>query len=288
MLLAETNMPIPSWLLLAVLACLPVCAVVFWRIGEWWTSSRPLPLPLDGALPAIRWSSSVGLTMFLGMVFLMFVVGTVYRSAADAGLLPWEPLNVPLMANPVVLLQQIVPPLVGLFLVTRFGRGAAATVGVQRGALKQGLILGLIGFAAILPVCMAALLVNATILQLFSVPEVTHPVLKEIQSAPQVWVIAVLGFQAAVLAPLGEEFIYRGVLMTTLLRDTGATGAIVVSSAVFALVHFSSEPQAMLPLFFLGITLAYVTYRTRSLVAAVVIHAIFNALMVTGTFLGSV
>jgi hypothetical protein len=83
-----------------------------------------------------------------------------------------------------------------------------------------------------------------------------------------------------------EEFLYRGVLLSALLRGTGAIAALVVSSALFALVHAPAEPQAVVPLFFLGMALAYAAYRTRSLVAPVLAHALFNGLMISGTLFG--
>jgi len=69
------------------------------------------------------------------------------------------------------------------------------------------------------------------------------------------------------------------------LRGAGAIAALVVSSAVFAVVHLTAEPQAVAPLFFLGMALGYVAYLTRSLVAPVIAHALFNALMISGTLL---
>jgi hypothetical protein len=87
-----------------------------------------------------------------------------------------------------------------------------------------------------------------------------------------------------VLAALAEEFMYRGVLLMTLLKEIGFWPALVFSSAVFAAVHFFTEPQAVAPLFILAMAMGYVAYRTRSLLAPVVTHALFNSLMVATVF----
>jgi len=284
--LAETVAEFPLWLIVAVAVCLPVCAVVFWRIGGWWVTSGDVPLPTDRAVPAVRWPAEVGLAIFAGMVFLMPLVGWSYRWAADADLVPWEPLSVPWMFSPGLFLSMIVPPLAGLAVVLMFGRGAAETVCVRIGSAGRGVLTGAVAFAAILPVCLAALQANRVIMRIIQVPEELHPLLLTIQEKPEAWMLPVAVLEAAVLAPLSEEFMYRGVLLVTLLKRTGAAGAIVISSAIFALVHVPAEPQAVLPLFFLGMALAYAAYRTRSLVAPIVAHALFNGLMVLGIYLG--
>jgi len=51
-------------------------------------------------------------------------------------------------------------------------------------------------------------------------------------------------------------------------------------------VHLRTEPQAVLPLFLLALAMGWVAYWTRSLLALVITHALFNALMVVSTFTG--
>ena len=111
-----------------------------------------------------------------------------------------------------------------------------------------------------------------------------HPILERLQASGSPALLVATLVQASVLAPLAEEFIYRGVLMMSLLRRIGPAWAIAASSAIFALVHFRAEPQSVPALFLLGAALGYVTYRTRSLVPAVIAHSAFNTLMVLGTF----
>jgi membrane protease YdiL (CAAX protease family) len=278
--LAEAILGVPMWELAAVAVCLPVCLVVFWHVFRWWVSARDVPLPIDNAMPAVRWPVEVGLAIFLGMVVLMPLVGEAYHEAALAGFVPWEPLDVPPILNPAVFFEMIVPALAGLAVVGMFGPRARETVCVRLGSPGRGALTGLIAFAAILPVCVAALQTNIIVLWLIKPQElqVVHPLVDTLQHAPQPWVLPLATIEAMVLAPLSEEFMYRGILMTTLLKHTGAGGAIVISSAAFALVHLPVEPWAVLPLFFLGMALAYAAYRTRSLVAPIVAHSLFNGL----------
>ena len=83
---------------------------------------------------------------------------------------------------------------------------------------------------------------------------------------------------AAVAAPFMEEFIYRGFLFNALLRYMPMWPAAIVSGALFGVSHASWS--AFLPLACSGVVLAYVYYRTGSLTAAMLTHAIFNLLNV--------
>jgi hypothetical protein len=274
------------WLVVAVAVCLPVCIIVLRRIGRWWLSAQGVPPPLGGPQTPVPWLPWFGLILFLAMQLLMIGLTAGYDAAAHADLLPWEPLKVPEMFSPGVFLGQVLPLLVGLLLVANFGRAGLEAVGIRRGSPRSGVLHGLVAFLTILPVCFVGLVASLEVMAILKAPVTTHPLLEMVQETHEAWVIPVAVFQAGVLAPVAEEFMYRGVLMMTLLKQMGILGALIVSSALFAIVHLPTEPQAVLPLFFLGIALGYVAYRTRSLVAPIVTHAIFNTLMVLGTFLG--
>ncbi|MBL7140877.1 MAG: CPBP family intramembrane metalloprotease [Planctomycetes bacterium] len=276
------------WLLAAVGVCLPVCIYVFVHIGRWWVTSLPLPLPLDRAYPAVPYPAWVGLVLFVGLQALAVAAALAFLAAGEVGLFPAPAAGAPDMVHPTaVILAQIVPLVAGLVLLRAFGRGAHETVNVRWGSVAAGLRLGVLSFAAILPICVGALVVSVAALQLVKGPIETHPLLQTVQTSREPWVLALATFEAVVLAPLWEEFVYRGVLLTALLRGGGPIAALVVSSALFAVVHVPTEPQALLPIFFLGMALGYAAYRTRSLVAPIIAHALFNGLMVLGTILGS-
>jgi len=271
-------MPGPWWMLLAVAACLPVCIAVFWRIGRWWITDRPVPLPEDRAWPAVRWPGVFGLGLFVAMQVLMLLV----VQAAQEGWLPGAAGHLTVF-SPYLAAAQVGPPLLGLAALRLYGRGAAAAAGVRLGRAGRGALLGAVAFMAILPVCLAALTASLVVMGLLKAPVQTHPVLEQVMADRDTWPVAAALVQAGLLAPLAEEFMFRGVLLVTLLKDLGVVAALVISSAIFGLVHLSAEPQAVLPLALLGMALGYVAYHTRSLVAPIVGHALFNILNVVGT-----
>jgi uncharacterized protein len=81
-----------------------------------------------------------------------------------------------------------------------------------------------------------------------------------------------------VLAPIAEEVFFRGIVFNAWLREGGRRWAYVGSAALFALVHLSFV--TLLPIFLLGLALAWVYDRTRNLLAPIVMHATVNGISV--------
>jgi membrane protease YdiL (CAAX protease family) len=77
-------------------------------------------------------------------------------------------------------------------------------------------------------------------------------------------------------APLFEEFIFRGLIFGGLRRLMGALPAAAGSAALFAIVH---PPLAMAPVFVLGLCAAWAYERSKSLLAPMLVHAAYNALV---------
>jgi ABC-2 type transport system permease protein len=83
---------------------------------------------------------------------------------------------------------------------------------------------------------------------------------------------------AVVAAPIFEEFIFRGLIFGGLRRSLDAFPAIVASAAVFAIVH---PPVSMIPVFGLGLGAAWAFDRSKMLLAPMIAHGIYNAVMLT-------
>ena len=85
-----------------------------------------------------------------------------------------------------------------------------------------------------------------------------------------------LGFlvMGVVVAPIGEELLFRGVILRGLLRRYGTWTAALASALLFALAHLNPW-QAVLALP-LGLLLAWLYLRTRSLLPCIAAHAACN------------
>jgi membrane protease YdiL (CAAX protease family) len=90
---------------------------------------------------------------------------------------------------------------------------------------------------------------------------------------------------AAVLAPIGEETLFRGYMFNALRqtfaeRSWGVPLAYVLSAALFAAVHSVTVSQGLIgvlvPIFVIGLLLAWAMHYTKSLIPGIIAHAINN------------
>lgn len=128
--------------------------------------------------------------------------------------------------------------------------------------------------AIVIPVMMA----NVLLLRLVEYPLTVYKPVEEVikgSGTSSAWMISLL---AAVLAPIAEESLFRGMLYPALRNTVNTRGAAllaaVVTSAVFALMH--PHPPSWLPLFALAMVLTWVFERTNSLGAVIGAHALWN------------
>ena len=82
----------------------------------------------------------------------------------------------------------------------------------------------------------------------------------------------------AVVAPLVEELIFRGLLYRVVRARRGIALAAAISALAFALVHFI--PLLVGVFFVFGLILAAVAQRYESLYPAIVLHSLNNAVVV--------
>ena len=82
---------------------------------------------------------------------------------------------------------------------------------------------------------------------------------------------------ALVAAPVFEEFIFRGLIFGGLRRSFGVWPATLASSAIFAIVH---PAFSIIPVFILGACAALVYERSRSLLAPMMVHAVYNGCVI--------
>ena len=82
----------------------------------------------------------------------------------------------------------------------------------------------------------------------------------------------------AILPAVIEEFLFRGLLYGALRPRLGAVPSIALSAAVFAAFHFNL--YQFLPILVIGVTLAYLYEKTRSLVTTSFVHILHNSVSV--------
>ena len=77
---------------------------------------------------------------------------------------------------------------------------------------------------------------------------------------------------------VAEELVFRGVLARGLTNRVRPLFAILISAAVFAVYHVF--PPQIVSTFALGVVLAFLTLRSRSIVPAVIVHTLNNTIAV--------
>jgi len=154
----------------------------------------------------------------------------------------------------------------------------------RRGGLAGDLFWGV---ALALPILSAAglfatLVMNGTGL---SAPVVLPPAISGVDLAANV-------LTAGLIAPIGEELLYRGVIAQAWARQSSARRAILFSAIVFAFAHtltvggtsvgdaLSVAAVAFIVRLPLGIALGWLWIRRRSIVATIALHAAYNLAIV--------
>lgn len=79
------------------------------------------------------------------------------------------------------------------------------------------------------------------------------------------------------VAPVIEEVIFRGFVYPGLRRRLHFFPAVVSSALLFALMH--NNPQSLIPIGLIGIVLAVLYERNRSLIPSIIAHALNNSLV---------
>lgn len=86
------------------------------------------------------------------------------------------------------------------------------------------------------------------------------------------------GFSAVFLAPFFEELIFRYYIFGGLLSRYRFSAAALISSTLFAIIHFSglTSLRNILPAFFFGVISCNIYYRTRNIRFSMILHSICN------------
>ena len=83
--------------------------------------------------------------------------------------------------------------------------------------------------------------------------------------------------KVAIIAPIIEELIFRGIIMHGLMRNYSKFTAVFVSALMFALFHLN--PWQFPATFILGLLLGFLMLRTRNILLCILGHAINNGLV---------
>jgi len=141
--------------------------------------------------------------------------------------------------------------------------------------LIQALGRAVLTVAFLLPVLWVLQTVAVLALTRLGWPPDDQAAIKLFENAHSWWGRWYMGLFAVVLAPVAEEFIFRGMLYPFIKQLGFPRLAWVGVSALFALIHF--DAAIFIPLFVLAMGLTWLYETTGNLLAPIAAHAVFNA-----------
>ncbi len=92
----------------------------------------------------------------------------------------------------------------------------------------------------------------------------------------QWWLVVMTSLAIVVVAPIGEELLFRGLIFRGLLLDYRPISAVLLSATLFGLAHMA--PSRFVYATLVGIILSIVVLRTESVLPGIASHAAFNAM----------
>ena len=88
--------------------------------------------------------------------------------------------------------------------------------------------------------------------------------------------IAFFAIIAVVVAPLAEETFFRGFTFQGIKKRYGYGWGLFLSALLFSLAHMS--PSGLVPIFILGLMLAWLYNKTGSIWPCIIVHCVYNSI----------
>ena len=208
-------------------------------------------------------SKRVGISFFL-LIVLQLLTGfgiALYYAAAEAE-------EIPIAVN--LILAQIIN-VAPVFLVILIGRKKgcpekifADVLGFKRIKLSTALM------TILFTVLIMPLSTLANAISMIFVDNAVESIMGDVLDVP----FPVMFFLMAVLAPFGEELVFRGAFFRGFRKSGNIFGAVILSAVLFALMHMNFNQAAYAVL--LGIMMALAAEATGSTITSFIIHLFFN------------
>lgn len=266
--LPESAMATAALVLLLISTALPIYLLAFRPIrrADTWGISEMAAITVLFAITLPLAATMAGITLPLSLMDLSTV--TIAQNALFVGLSAY-----------VVMCRYALPP---------------ARLGLSVGGWPRGVLLGLAAAVVAIPMALVGEKLAVFLLGLLEGPvqaaaraEAEHlldplrPVMDALTGrAATAWFLVLL----VVIVPIGEEVFFRGFVYGGLRDRWGAVPAVLASAAFFSIVHLQLVHG--LPILVLGVLLAFLYERTRSLVPVIVTHALNNAFAIASIWYG--
>jgi membrane protease YdiL (CAAX protease family) len=154
------------------------------------------------------------------------------------------------------------------------GVGWRDAFGLRQPGLVRALWFGAVVLAVVFPVVLVLQQISGLALTRLGWPPEDQRAVDLLANTKSVWLRGYLVFFAVVLAPIGEEFLFRGVLFPFVKQLGWPRLAWLGVSLLFALIHVNLP--TLVPLFVLALVLTWLYDRTDRLLVPIAAHSLFN------------
>jgi membrane protease YdiL (CAAX protease family) len=165
--------------------------------------------------------------------------------------------------------------LAGILFLKLHGIGWREIAGLDTTGWQRQFALAVVALVAALPIMFALKWFSEFVLKKMGWPVEDQRAVEMILAAKSLGLKIYLGFFAVVLAPVAEEFLFRGLLFSAAKKLGWPKCGWVLVSLLFALIHTSAP--IFLPLFVFALALTWLTERTDGLLAPILAHSLFNS-----------
>ncbi len=174
---------------------------------------------------------------------------------------------------------------VGIFLVILvfeygFKFREMGLTGLKR--LVRGIRSGLLGYYAFMALIFGFIFCWAFFSKAAGIEEKANPVLGPLLESPGPGLIIATVFMVCIVAPIVEEFLFRGLLYSALRERFGIMVAVPASSVLFGIMH--AGLYNWVPTMVLGLAFAFIYERSRCLYASMAAHAAHNSVVMVMFF----
>jgi membrane protease YdiL (CAAX protease family) len=243
---------------------LAILASVFVASRIWQCESRGGTVVPGRPWPAAAWS---------GAAVLLVACGWLLVAALCVSLLPPD---APLLNRMAAQAAGSIVATLAVVAALRAQGASWETIGLSSESAAVDWRLALGGLALVTG---PLLLISAALDRLVTYE---HPVIDTLQAEHGLGAIAIVVITAVIAAPIAEELFFRRILLGWIdarVPSTGGSVAILASALLFGLSHWG-QGLAWIPLVLLGIALGELAQRRGSLMPAILLHALFNAVSV--------
>jgi len=218
----------------------------------------------------------MGFVIYLAtFAVVRLVIGDIFGRFISRMLAGFPP-EVDLSVQIAISLLSLAPTLIWLVAKGRRAGLTAASIGLTTRDLPANVVWGITGYAVALPLVYLASVLSSWVFR--SVQSPPHPVIAELVATRGPLFLVLMFLQVAVIPPFSEELMFRGVFFRALSARMAAPAAVILTSALFAILH-PQLPLGFLGIFVLGMIFNLLALSRGSLVPGMVAHALNNGVI---------